>query len=179
MAWEPVFPDYAGLLPVMQNAKFIIQRDIKDALAWAFGALDPGPEFVRIQYSQHVSAEYPMLVIQPATDAPVRIIGGILQSAVFACEIHVTASIDGDNDPTAQTDTLTETLMRYMDATRLAFLSAPTQDWRRNFAPGNVGKVETWVTNGVYGQLADSEVIDSTYLRSVAFELQLKFTESE
>lgn len=177
MAFDPIFPNWAGILPILQNARTIIERDIEEALAWSFGASTPGPVYSRIQYTQRHSRVYPLLVMQPATTTPEALNGGVLQRHVFDCEIYLTRSIDSGN-LSDEIDTLATDLIRYFDATMMCLLSAPASDWQTDLSDGQ-GKVRVWCTNGVFGQLFQSREAKGEYLHSMAFELQVDLIESE
>lgn len=182
MPWTPAFPNFGGMLPIMEAARRIIDRDMTEALAWR-SSLDgstAGNPYARIQFTQRHSAAFPLLIIQPATDAPAPLgSGGLVQLMVFDIEIFVTAAIVS-GDLGQGIDDLARTLQRYYDATRMAFLSAPDSDWFADF-PANeeAGKIEPWCTNAVFGQLQQSREVNSEYLHSVAFELQLRFIEAQ
>ena len=181
MPWNPVYPDIAGMLPVLKNAHRIVNRDIVDALAWAFGVNPPGAAYVRIQNSQHHSEEYPLFIFQPAAGNPSRIgNGGINQEWVFDCEIFVTKSIDASENFDVAIETLTEDVIRYYDATTMVLLSAPLQDWIYQFPePTKAGTVDVWCSQIIFGQIEDSEEKSGLYLRSVAFETTVKLLESK
>src|SRR5262245_13530498 len=140
MAWIPRFPNWAGVLPLLQNAKFIVGRDIAEALVWAFGITTPGPVYKRIAFTQRHSQVYPLLVIQTATHTSSELVGGVVQQAIFDVEIFLTRAISGSN-PSDEIDVLAQDLVRYYDATVMAFISAKAADWRRNFDGADQGKV--------------------------------------
>src|SRR5262245_37881208 len=180
MPWTPLFPTLAGQLPLLLNAKAIIERDFEDALDWAFGAGTPGPEYARIQFTQRHSRLYPLLVIQAATSTPQPVdSGGMTQNHVFDVEIFLTRAISS-GDLSAQIDDLAKDVIRYYDATVMSFLSASSSDWRANFPSGDdAGKVSVWCGNAVFGQLLQSEEAQGEYLHSVAFELQIRLIEAQ
>ena len=79
----------------------------------------------------------------------------------------------------ADVDALAVDLLRWYDATVMAFLSAPPADWRANFPDDEaVSKLQVWCTNAVFGQLQEARETAGKYLHSVAFELQVKLLES-
>lgn len=182
MPWTAKYANRAGMIPVLQNAKTIIERDQAAALVWAFGAATPGANFARVQFTQRHSAEYPLLIIQAATDTPSELgTGGILEQHVFDVEIFLTREISVASSFADEVDTLAVDLIRYYDATVMAFLSASASDWTANFPNGGVdaGKVRVFCTNAVFGQLQQAKESAGKYLHSVAFELQVKLIESE
>jgi hypothetical protein len=182
MAWTPKYANRAGMIPVLQNAKAIVERDIGEALAWAFGGGVPGDVFKRIQFTQRHSAEYPLLIIQAATDTPSELgTGGLLEKHVFDVEIFLTREISVSSNFADEVDALAEDLIRYYDATVMAFLSASASDWTASFPGGGVdaGKIRVFCTNAVFGQLQQAREVASKYLHSVAFELQVSLIESE
>lgn len=182
MPWAPAFPDWGGMLPIMEAAKTIIERDVADALAWRAGldSSTAGLAFTRVQLTQRHSQAFPLLIIQPATNAPQALgTGGVQQQMVFDVEIFITKNAASGN-PSDAIDELARELTRYYDATVMAFLSAPDSDWLANFPAGSdAGKIEPWCTNAVFGQLQQSREVNSEYLHSVAFELQLRFIEAQ
>jgi hypothetical protein len=182
MPFTPVFANWAGMLPIQEAAKAIIEADFVDALAWrcALDGSTPGDAYARIQFTQRHSQQYPLLIIQPATDTPEPLgSGGIRQAHVFDCEIFLTRAISTGNLGDA-IDDLARDLVRYYDATVMAFLSAPDSDWVAEFPAGSeAGKLQPWCTNAVFGQLQQSREVNGLYLHSVAFELQVNLIESE
>lgn len=177
MAWSPAYPNLAGVLPILQNARAIIEQDFADALAWAYGVNESGGPYARIQYTQRHSQAFPLLVIQPATSSPAATgQGGVLQSHVFDVEIYLTRAISAGN-PSDSIDQLPQDLIRYLDATMMAFLSAPASAWRTNLGTDQ-GAVGIWCTNIVFGQLQQAKEAAGNYLHSVAFELQVDLLES-
>lgn len=178
MAWEPRLPNYAGMLPVLQNARAIIERDIGDALAWAFGANPVGPTFARIQFTQRHSDVWPLLTIEPVDIDFVEIAGGLQLVHTFACAIYLTAEISKGN-LSAVIDKLPQDAIRYFDAVMMCFLSAPAADWRTNMA-SDQGKITVSIGDVTFGPLLQGEKeADGKYLKSVFFGLEVSLTESE
>lgn len=180
MAWTPAFGDWAGLLPVLRNAKAIIERDIAEALVWAYGPnTPPATAYSRIQFTQRHSREYPLLVIQAATDTPKALgSGGVEQEHVFDVQIYLTREVSTATNFGGEVDALAEDVIRFYDATVMAFLSASSSDWRANFPNDGAGKVKVWCTNAVFGQLQVSTETGGKYLHDVAFELRVQLIES-
>lgn len=182
MPFTPAFENFGGLLPILTAAKTIIERDFAEALVWRCG-LDgstPGDAYARVQLTQRHSQAYPLLIIQPATDTPTPLgSGGAQQAHVFDCEIFLTKAITSGNLSDA-IDDLAKDLIRYYDATVAAFISAPDADWIADFPAGSeVGKLQPWCTNAVFGQLQQSREVNGLYLHSVAFELQVNLIEAQ
>lgn len=183
MAFDPVFNVWAGMLPIMNAAKRIIEDDFSAALAWrcALDSSTAGADYVRVQFSQAHSQNYPMLVIQPAQSIPDLLgTGGIQQRHVFDVEIFLTRAIsggivDGINE-------LSSDLVRYYDATVMAFLSATGAQWTASLpASHNVDEIKPFCTNAVFGQPIEGSARESAgqYMRSCAFELQVELIEGQ
>lgn len=180
MAFSPIYPNYAGMLPVLVSAQEIIERDMADALAWRFGVNPVGDNYARIQNTQMHSADYPLLIIQPATDDRDPLgVGGILDRQVFDVEISLTRSVDS-GDPVDAVSELTRDLIRYYDATVMCFESASGTDWTANFLTEDAqSKVQVACTSAVFGQLQEAREIAGLYLRSMGFQLQVRFIEGQ
>lgn len=183
MAFTPAWTNWGGLLPVMEAARSIIESDMAGALTWRSG-LDgstAGSTYARIQHTQRHSSQYPLLVIQPATDTPAPLgTGGARQAHVFDVEIYLTKSI-ATSTPGDAHDDLVKELIRYYDATVHAFMSATDAQWTAHYpddSEAKNGRIEVWCTNAVFGQLEKAKEIAGLYLHSVAFELQVRLTEA-
>lgn len=182
MAFVPTFTTWAGALPILEAAKTIIERDIEEALAWRsdLDASTPGSVYARTQFTQRHSQVFPLLVIQPATSTPTLLgAGGVRQVHVFDVEIYLTKSLTPATSATGVEDLVRE-LVRYADATMMAWMSAPDSDWSANLpADADVGRYEVFCTNFVFGQLEQSREVKGEYLHSVAFELQVSLIEAQ
>ena len=178
MPFEPRFPNYCGMLPVLQNARAIIERDIADALEWAYGINKPGAPFVRVQYTQRHSDVFPLLTIEPGDIDFVEIDGGLQLVHTFACAIYLTAEISKGN-LSAAIDQLPQDVLRYFDAVMMCFLSAPAADWRQNMT-SDQGKVTVSIGDVTFGPLQQGQKeADGKYFHSVFFGLEVSLTESE
>jgi hypothetical protein len=180
VAFDPIYPEYAGMLPILASAQEIIERDMGDALIWRFGVNPVGDNYARIQNTQMHSSDYPLLIIQPATDDRDPLgVGGIVDRQVFDVEISLTRSIDS-GDPIDGVNTLTRDLIRYYDATVMCFESAPGADWVSNF-PGSEAqsKVQVSCTAAVFGEIQAAREVAGLYLRSMGFQLQVRFIEGQ
>lgn len=180
MPFTPIFPDLAGQLPLLQNAAAIIRANFKDALEWAYGVNEPGPEYSRIQYSTRHSREFPLLIIQPAgNNAALIEQGGIDQTHSFSVTIALADQDINNDELPARIDALTQNTIRYYDATMMCFLSATRAEWRQNFpGSGKQGGVHVSVRNAIYGQISRASEEAGVYVRSVNFELFIRLTES-
>jgi len=181
MPFNPIFSNLAGQLPLLQNAKRIIETDMKEALEWAYGSSESGPEYARIQYSTRHSRSFPLLIIQPAgNNAGIFEQGGVDQQHSFAVSIFLADEDLTNDDQAGRISLLTETLIRYYDATMMCFLSATRAQWRQNFpgAGADQGGVKVTVRNAIYGQIAQPREEAGVYIRSVNFELFIRLTES-
>jgi hypothetical protein len=182
MPFVPAFDKWVGILPLQEAAKAIIEDNFTAALAWrcALDGSTPGSDYARIQFMQRHSADYPLLIIQAATETPLPLgTGGIQQAMIFDCEIFITKAITSGSLG-EQTDELARETVRYLDATRMAFLSAADSEWLAEFPAGaDAGKLKVWCSNVVFGQLEQSREVNGVYLHSVAFELQIRFIEAQ
>lgn len=183
MAFDPAFSYAVDPLNFLDAAGAIVERDIYDALQWRAN-LDGSEvlaKFKRIQLSQRHSQDYPLLIIQPATDTPTAINGGIAHQMTFDLEIFATKNIGGGDRQSDKIDDLTRELLRYYGATRQCLISAPDEDWAAFIPVGaKVGnKFEPFCTNAVFGELTEATEKAGLYCRSVAFELQLRFLEPQ
>lgn len=182
MPFAASFENWAGLLPILEAARTIVARDMADALAWrcALDASTPGDDYARIQFTQRHSQQFPLLVIQPSTSTPELLgAGGVRQRHVFDVEIYLTKSLTPATSSTGVED-LVRDLVRYGDATTMALMSAPDDDWASSLPIGaDVGRFEVFCTNYVFGQLEQSKEAKGEYLHSVAFELQVQLIEAE
>lgn len=181
MAFNPIFPTYAGLLPILKAAKGIAERDFVEALAWRcdLDGSTPGPDFARVQLAQMHSAEYPLLIITPSDSDPEPLgVGGVKQTHIMAAEITVEKSITVDDAIPAH-NALIEELIRYADAVMMVWQSATADDWQLNFPGNSQGVVQVSCRNFIYGPILRSKEEGGSYARSVAFELQVKLLESE
>lgn len=181
MPFTPLFPLLAGQLPLLLNARRIIEADMKDALEWAYGTAEPGPVYERIQFSTRHSRSFPLLIIQPAgNNAGLYEQGGVDQQHSFAVSIFLSDTDETNDDQAGRISKLTEALIRYYDATMMAFISATPAQWRQGF-PGSgaeQGGVKVTVRNAIYGQIAQPREEAGVYIRSVTFELFIRLTES-
>lgn len=177
MAFDPIFTNYAGMLPILKNARTIIERDIEAALVWAFGANPPGEKFKRIQFVDRHSGRYPQFSIEPALSDPTWITGGVEQTHTFDCAISLLRSIDG-GILSEEIDHLPQDLIRYLDATLMVFMSAPAADWRVNLS-SEQGKVDVQVRSIDFGRTVESVERKGQYFSSVSFQLIVSLTESE
>lgn len=184
MPFVSAFEKYAGMLPVLEAAKAIVERDIAEALAWRSG-LDgstPGPAYVRVQFSQAHSAEYPLLIIEPATDDGEPLgAGGIVQDMTLDCRIYITKALNSGDLQEKHAD-LTREIIRYYDATRMALLSAPDSDWREFFPASNdTSKFKLFATSAVFALVEEGKAAEvaGQCLRSVGFELRVGFIEAQ
>lgn len=175
MAFNAKFDHWAGILPLLESARTIVERDFAEALTWRYSPATPPASYARIQFTQRHSAQFPLLVLQPATSTPEALTGGVLQRHTFDCEIYLTSAAAASDD----IDDLARDLVRYLDATTMVFLSAPASDWRANLPNDDGGKVRVWCTNVVFGQLQQAVERNGLYLHSVAFELQIDLLEAE
>jgi hypothetical protein len=182
MPFDPLFPYWAGQLPVLQSARAIVERDFVDALAWrcSLDGSTEGDSYARIQHTQRHSEKYPLLIIQAAQSAPAALTGGVRQQYVFDCEIFLTRDVGTGNVGTLL-DGLAADLIRYYDATVMCLLSADADDWTENFPTDSEdqGRPQVWCSNAIFGQLEESIARSGLYMLSVAFELQVSLTESE
>lgn len=175
--FTPIFPNLAGMIPLMAAAETIITEDFADALEWAYGAATPGPVYARIQNSQRHSSDYPLLILQPGTDNPAEINGGIQQDSIFDVEIFVTKDVNAGG---SLVDDLIRDLIRYYDATRMAWMSAGGARWRANFPAGeDASKIRISCSNANFGQALPQRTKGGLYLYSVAFELRIQLTEAQ
>lgn len=178
MPWEPRFPNYAGILPILQNAKAIITRDIADALAWAYGTNTPGEAFKRIQFTQHHSDVYPLLTIEPANTDFNEIDGGVELIHTFACSIYLVREKSARESWDA-VDMLPQDVIRYLDATMMCFISASSSDWRVNLT-SDQGKVTISIGEITLGPLQQGQKeSDGKYFHSALFGLEVSLTESQ
>lgn len=177
MPFDPIFTNYAGMLPILQNARTIIERDIEAALSWSYGVNPPGEKFKRIQYVDRHSGRYPQLSIEPALSDPTWITGGVQQVHTFDCTISLLRSIDG-GVLSDEIDQLPQDLIRYLDATLMVFMSAPGADWRVNLT-SEQGKVEVQVQSIDFGRSVESIERKGQYFSNVSFQLVVSLTESE
>lgn len=182
MAFSASFTTWAGLLPILEAAKAIVERDIEEALAWRSGldASTAGSAYSRIQFTQRHSQVFPLLVIQPATSTPELLgAGGVRQRHVFDVEIYLTKSLTPATSAAGVEDLVRE-LVRYADATTMALMSASDADWAANLPDdADAGRFEVFCTNYVFGQLQQSREAAGEYLHSVAFELQVQLIEAQ
>lgn len=181
MPFTPLFPLLAGQLPLLQNARRIIETDMKEALEWAYGSAEAGPEYERIQFSTRHSRSFPLLIIQPAgNNAELLEQGGLTQTHSFAVSIFLSDTDLTNDDQAGRINALTEALIRYYDATMMCFLSATRSQWRLNFpgAGADQAGVHVIVRNAIYGQIAQAREEAGVYVRSVNFELLIRLTES-
>lgn len=181
MAFEPKYPTYAGMLPILEAARGIAGRDFVEALAWRCG-LDgstPGPDFKRIQLAQMHSREYPLLIVTPSDTDPEPLgVGGVKQTHVFTVELTIEKSIKVD-DALPEHDNLVKELIRYADAAMMCWASAPSADWQLNFPGNSQSKVQVSSRNFIYGPLLNSKEEGGKYARSVTFELRVSLLESQ
>lgn len=181
MAFVPKYPNYAGILPIQEAAKGIIERDFEEALAWrcSLDGSTPGANYKRIQLSQRHSKEYPLLVIQTESSDPVPLTGGIQQQHFFDCEIFVTKAVSTGNLADA-VDELAKEITRYYDATFMAWESASQDDWQGNFPAGaNASKLQVFCSDIVWSELERAKEEAGLYSRSAAFQLVVKLIEAE
>lgn len=180
MPFSAIYPDYAGMLPILASAQTIIETDMADALTWRFGSNPVGANYARIQNTQMHSEDYPLLIIQPATDDRDPLgSGGVTDRQVFDVEISLTTSINNGN-PIDAVNTLTRDLIRYYDATVMCFESAPATDWTTNFTSNTAqGKVQVSCTAANFGELQEAKEVAGLYLRSMGFQLQVRFIEGQ
>lgn len=184
MPFSPIFTVYAGMLPIMEAAKTILEDDFLDALTWrcALDGSTVGADFARIQFSQMHSQKFPLCVIQPAQSIPANPgTGYIQQRHIFGVEIYCTRAISSGSQ-TDGANELTKDLCRYLDAVEMAFLSATGAQWTANLPTDhNVDAVRPFCTNFVFGQLTAGSARETAgqYLRSAAFELQVSLMEGE
>lgn len=180
MAFTPNHPTYAGLLPIQEAAKGIIERDFVEALAWRCG-LDgstPGENFARVQLMPMHSREFPLLVIRAVTSDPEPITGGKAQNHTLIAEISLVKEVAGTN-PVGQVDDLAKEVTRYSDAAMMAWESAPSDDWQGNFPDDSQGKVRVFCRNFIYGSLLTAKEEAGKYAASIAFEVSVQLLESE
>jgi hypothetical protein len=183
MAFQPIITNYVGMLPILQAAEQIIADDFAAALAWrcALDGSTPGANYARVQTEQMHSSKYPLLVVQPAQDLPDWLgTGGIQQRQLFDVEIFLTTSVD-TGDPLAQVRALTANLVRYYEATRWAFECATADQWTA-FAPAgaDIESVSVKCGQGGFVGIAPGTTKETAgmYARSMAFEMEVRFTEA-
>lgn len=176
-AWMDV-----GLAPILDAARIIVQAEMVNKLAWRYGldSLPTPSDYARIQNTQMHSRSYPLLIVQAAADNPALIgTGGVNQAHVFDVEIFLTKQMSGGS-PVDAANELAIDLIRYYDATRRCWRAASYADWMQSFpdtVPDN--RIEIFCTAAVFGQLSVAKEEAGLYMHSVAFELQVKYTESE
>jgi len=178
MPWTPRFTNYAGILPILQNARTIIERDIVAALAWSYGSNPPGETFARIQFTQRHSDVFPLLTIEPAGTEFSEIVGGIELVHTFACSVYLTQAVSSGN-LSQVIDALPQNVIRYVDAVMMCFLSASPTDWRANMG-SDQGKVTVSIGEITLGPLQEGQKeAAGKYFHSGLFGLQVSLTESE
>lgn len=183
--FQPAFIDWSGPLPLIEAAKKMVVEKVGAALQWRanLDGSSPGKPYARVQLAQRFSDEYPLLIIQPATDVPERLgTGGVIHVMTFDCEIFVEkdCGIKNGKKHADLIDDMTRELVRLYDATRMVFLSAPDAVWREFFpADNDAGKFDPWCSNAVFGELTLSEERAGHYSRSAAFELLMRYSESQ
>jgi hypothetical protein len=178
MPWTPRFANYAGILPILQNARTIIERDIDDALTWSYGSNPPGDTFARIQFTQRHSDVYPLLTIEPAGTEFNEITGGVELVHTFAVSIFLTAAISKGN-LSQVIDELPQNVIRYIDAVTMCFMSASPADWRVNLV-SDQGKVTVSIGEITLGPLQEGlKEAAGKYFHSGLFGLTVGLTESE
>lgn len=187
MPFAPAFSKFVGILPLQNAALEIIADNFLDALGWrrALDASTGTTNYARRQKTvQHSDPKFPALFVQIATESSELLgTGGITYERIFEVQIWLSQAISGGSI-TDGVNALSDELIRYYDATCMAWLSAPDSEWAQFFPAGSAGKIGNLIircTDAVFGQTQQGEAAEvaGQYARSVSFELVIKVTEVE